>query len=212
MTKETPNPSTNAPGTGGDSGAGTGGTNAPGAGGQGNEGGQGAGGEGRTFTQAELDAILGERLARVKSQYGDYDDVKAKAEELDKLRDSERSEAERLQEQIQQANERAQKAERDLWVADAARKHHVPDDAIEFLVGSAREEIEAKAAKLAGLTKPSGDEGNNGGQGDGAPAGGNNGGHRRPDPSQGQGSSGGGTNSVAAGRQRFRERHGNKHT
>jgi hypothetical protein len=38
---------------------------------------------GRTFTQADVDRIVSERLARVKEQYKDYDTLKAKVAELE---------------------------------------------------------------------------------------------------------------------------------
>ena len=37
----------------------------------------------RTFTQAEMDAIIRDRLSRERSKYADYDDIKAKAQKFD---------------------------------------------------------------------------------------------------------------------------------
>ena len=37
----------------------------------------------RTFTQAEMDAIIGDRLKRERAKYADYEDVKAKAQQFD---------------------------------------------------------------------------------------------------------------------------------
>lgn len=48
-----------------------------------------------------------------------------------------------------EAVERAGKAERDLMVEKAVRKHDLDDDVIEFLTGETAEEIDAKAEKLA---------------------------------------------------------------
>lgn len=62
----------------------------------GNSSGGSAGGEtGKTFTQAELDKILGERLAREREKYADYDQLKKDAEELKKRRETEMSEVEK---------------------------------------------------------------------------------------------------------------------
>jgi len=55
-----------------------------GDGGDGGDGGTG-GDPPKTFTQAELDKIVSERLARQKSQFGDYEDLKAKAKAHDEL-------------------------------------------------------------------------------------------------------------------------------
>lgn len=49
-----------------------------------------------TFTQADLDRIIKERLERERTRYADYNDLKKAAEELEKLKDAELSEVERL--------------------------------------------------------------------------------------------------------------------
>jgi len=52
-----------------------------------------AGGEpGKTFTQADLDRIVGERLAREREKYADYDQLKAASEDLRKLKEAQMSE------------------------------------------------------------------------------------------------------------------------
>ncbi|OLT27750.1 hypothetical protein BJF83_17345 [Nocardiopsis sp. CNR-923] len=197
-------------------GDGTGGAPPAGEGQGSGDGGQNSG-AGRTFGQADVDRIVADRLAREREKYSDYADLRKKAAELDKIQDAQRTEAEKLQQQLAEAATRAEKAERSLWVAEAARKHQVPDDAIEFLTGTTAEEIEAKAVKLAKLGGNSGGgEGrdtNDDGQGQGAPTGGTNGGNqRRPDPSQGQGSRGEGGGSVATGRDLYAQRKHKKTT
>ena len=52
---------------------------------------------GKTFTQAELDAIIAERLKREREKYKDYADLKKAAEEYQKLKESQMSEQEKLQ-------------------------------------------------------------------------------------------------------------------
>lgn len=72
------------------------------------QGGQGNGSEGndgntgrppaaeQTFTQADLDRIVGERLARQeRTKYADYEDLKTKASELDTLKQSQLSDQEK---------------------------------------------------------------------------------------------------------------------
>lgn len=58
----------------------------------------------KTFTQAELDAILKDRLARNNTKFADYDDVKAKLTEYEqaqqKKADEELSAVERLEKQL----------------------------------------------------------------------------------------------------------------
>lgn len=195
-------------GNGGDGQGGNanGGQPAGGDGGQGGGGNQNAGGGGeRTFTQSELEAIIGDRLARERGKYADYDDLKGKASELDKIREAEKTDLEKLQGQYEELLGKAARTEQALRISRAASKHGLSAEAAAFLHGETDEEVEAAAEKLAALTNPTGGAGGGTNNGDG-----NNSGGRRPDPSQGQGSSGDGASSMAAGRQRFRERHGSK--
>lgn len=55
----------------------------------------------RTFTQEEMDAIIGERLSRERAKYADYDDLKAKATKFDQAEEASKSE-------LQKATEKAQ--------------------------------------------------------------------------------------------------------
>lgn len=68
----------------------------PGDGGQGNQGNQGNQPE-KTFTQAELDAIIADRLKREREKYKDYAELKKMAEEYQKLKEAQMSETEKLQ-------------------------------------------------------------------------------------------------------------------
>lgn len=72
-----------------------------GAGGGTAAGTQTAGGESqgqtqKTFTQDELNAQIGERLARERTKYADYDALKTKAAEFDKAAQAQLSETEKL--------------------------------------------------------------------------------------------------------------------
>lgn len=49
----------------------------------------------RTFTQADLDRQIGERLARERAKYADYDEVKRKALELEEIQLEQQSEFEK---------------------------------------------------------------------------------------------------------------------
>ena len=63
--------------------------------------------ETKTFTQTELDHIVGERLAREREKYSDYEALKEKASRLDNIEESQKSE-------LQKATERASAAEAEL--------------------------------------------------------------------------------------------------
>lgn len=52
----------------------------------------------RTFTQAELDAIVGDRLKRERARYADYDALKEKAAQYDAEKEAEKSELEKATE------------------------------------------------------------------------------------------------------------------
>ena len=56
--------------------------------------------EERTFTQAEMNAIIQERVARERGKYADYDDLKAKAAQYDESQEASKSD-------LQKAVERA---------------------------------------------------------------------------------------------------------
>ncbi|MBQ1573059.1 MAG: DUF4355 domain-containing protein [Clostridiales bacterium] len=61
----------------------------------------------KTFTQAELDAIVSDRLKRERSKYEGFDELKAKADKFDALEEASKSE-------LQKATERAQALEAEL--------------------------------------------------------------------------------------------------
>lgn len=65
-----------------------------------NQGMDGAADENRTFTQAEVDAIIGDRLKRDRAKYADYEELKEKAGRLDAIEEAAKSE-------LQKATEKA---------------------------------------------------------------------------------------------------------
>jgi len=54
--------------------------------------------QGRTFTQDELNAILGERISKEKSKYADYESLKEKAAKFDELEEKNKSALEKANE------------------------------------------------------------------------------------------------------------------
>lgn len=55
-------------------------------------------GQGRTFTQDELNAIVGERISKEKSKYADYESLKEKAAKFDELEEKNKSALEKANE------------------------------------------------------------------------------------------------------------------
>lgn len=54
---------------------------------------------GKTFTQAEVDAIVGDRLKRDRQKYADYDALKEKANKFDQMEEASKSELQKAMEQ-----------------------------------------------------------------------------------------------------------------
>ena len=61
----------------------------------------------RTFTQAEMNAIISDRLSRERSKYADYDDLKAKAQQFEAAQEAGKTE-------LQKANEKAARLQAQL--------------------------------------------------------------------------------------------------
>ena len=111
--------------------------------------------EERTFKQAEVDQIVGERLARERAKYADYDALKEKAGRLDALEESQKTE-------LQKANERASAAEAELASLKreaeireirekVARETGVPSH---LLHGETEEECTAQATEIKSFASP----------------------------------------------------------
>lgn len=100
----------------------------------------------RTFTQADLDRIVQDRLSRERQKFGDYDDLKAKAEKLAEIEAERMTEVERersAREAAEKSLEDLKKQARDAAlraaiVAEAAksdRRITDPEATVTFLTG-----------------------------------------------------------------------------
>lgn len=103
----------------------------------------------RTFTQADLDRLVADRVARERRKYVDYDDLKRKATELDKRTAAEKTELEKLNDQLTAAQVELQ----GLRVADIRRKaaHDagLDPDLTEFITAADPDAAADQAARLA---------------------------------------------------------------
>lgn len=63
-----------------------------------NQGGTDNDNQDKTFTQAELDAIIGDRLSRERAKYADYEAIKDKASKYDEMEEASKSELQKAQE------------------------------------------------------------------------------------------------------------------
>lgn len=93
---------------------------------------------GRTFTQAELDAIVQDRVARAKP--ADYDALKTKAGEYDKLKEGEKSDLQKAQDAAAQAT-----TERDAALRTAQEAQRSAAIQVEALKQGGDEELVALA-------------------------------------------------------------------
>mgnify|MGYP001138845507 CR=1 FL=1 len=109
----------------------------------------------RTFTQAEMNAIISDRLSRERSKYADYDDLKAKAQQFDAAQEAGKTE-------LQKANEKAAKLQAQL---DSMTKANTLRDIrgkvaaatgvpADLLSGDTEEACTAQAQAIAAYAKP----------------------------------------------------------
>lgn len=96
-------------------------------------------------SQEEFDRRLSARLARERSKFGDYDELKAKAEQFDEAKRSEMAETERLKADLETERAARQAAEQASLRASVAAAKGVPAGA---LTGVTREEMEAQADEM----------------------------------------------------------------
>ena len=66
----------------------------------------------KTFTQAEMDAIIGERLNRMKAKYADYDELAKKAKAFDEAAEASKSE---LQKAVEERDRRGCESSGRAW-------------------------------------------------------------------------------------------------
>lgn len=77
---------------------------------------------GKTFTQAELDAAVEQRLARERAKYSDYDALKDKAAKFDQAQEAAKSELQKAQEQAADFKTKYEASEKALAAARARSK------------------------------------------------------------------------------------------
>ena len=111
----------------------------------------------KTFTQAEMDAIIGERLSRERAKYADYDEVKAKAAKYDEVEEANKSELQKAVEErdaLKAENEKmkAEKAHADA-VAKAAAEHGVDATLLARMSGDVEENAAILKEKMANAPK-----------------------------------------------------------
>ena len=105
---------------------------------------------GKTFTQEDVDKIVQDRLARATEKYGDYDDMKAKLEEIE---NANKSDLEKLTERasVAEAQVAAYEKEKKIstWRSEIRKEKGIPENMDSLLTGSTEDEIKAQADIIA---------------------------------------------------------------
>ena len=109
--------------------------------------------EAKTFTQDQVNDLIAKEKGKFQSKYADYDDLRAAASELEKIKEANASELEIAQGKATKAEKERDEAKARLLRFEVAKEMEVPADAIDFLTGSTKEELEASATKLLELVK-----------------------------------------------------------
>ncbi len=102
-------------------------------------------------SQEQLNALLGDRLARERAKFADYDELKAKATKFDQAEAASKTELEKAVEANEQLRSELDTLKAKQLRHDVAAAKGLHPDAAAHLVGATREELEASAESLAKL-------------------------------------------------------------
>lgn len=113
--------------------------------------------EERTFTQAELNAIVQNRIKEVSAKYENYEELKEKAQRFDEQVEASKSD-------LQKATERAESLQAELTAMKTAEQVRLAREEVasttgipaNLLNGSTKEECEAQAQAILEWVKPNG--------------------------------------------------------
>lgn len=108
-----------------------------------------------TFTpitsQDELNKVIQERVTRERKKFADYNDLKTKAAELDRLKTQNQTEAEKAAGQITALQQQLQDMQLTTLRAKIQARHGISDDDADlFLTGTDEDTLTRQAQALAG--------------------------------------------------------------
>lgn len=104
---------------------------------------------GKTFTQAELERVVGDRLRRERERYIGYDDLKAKAGKFDELEEAKKTEAQRLNDQLAARETELQTYRVAEVRREAAERHGLPTKWARRITAATAEAADLEAEELA---------------------------------------------------------------
>lgn len=115
------------------------------------------GGQEKTFTQAELDKIVQERVGRERAKFEGYEDLKVKAQKFDEMEEARKSELQKAQERADAAEAQLKKMqhEKDIQAmrTKVASEKGVP---AELLTGETEEACSTQADNILNFAKTNG--------------------------------------------------------
>jgi hypothetical protein len=103
---------------------------------------------GKTFTQSEMERVIAERLERERRKYAGHDDLKRKAAKLDEFEAAKKSETERLNDQLSEAQTELAAFRVDQVRRDAAQKAGLAPDLWEFVTEADPDAALAQAKRV----------------------------------------------------------------
>lgn len=106
---------------------------------------------GKTFTQEQVNDLLALQKGKVERRFEGFDELKAKAEKLDELEESQRSETERLIKERDGLKEKLSPLETENLRLRVALDKKLPAPLIDRLQGGSKEEMETDADELLKL-------------------------------------------------------------
>lgn len=115
----------------------------------------------KTFTQADIDRVVTERLARERQRFADYDDLKNKASKFDEYQQSQMSDLEKANEAIKakdtalaEAQTRLAEMEVQSVRSAAATAAGLPAELHQFITATDPDEAKKQAETLASKLTP----------------------------------------------------------
>lgn len=109
----------------------------------------------KTFTQEEVNAIVGRRIHEEKEKYADYDELKNKAAKYDEAEEASKTELQKAKERADDLQKKVDKMERDEKLhtirAKVAKETGVPEN---LLTGEDEESCTAQAKAVLNFAKP----------------------------------------------------------
>lgn len=110
----------------------------------------------KTFTQAEMDAIIGERLDRERKKYADYSDLKKAAEKLAEIEKGQMTELERMKAELAERDKLLQERDQELTglkleriKRDKLAEAKIDPVWADSVTGSTEDEITASVARIS---------------------------------------------------------------